>query len=355
MPSNLFDNALKKKPITLSEIKKTTPCTNEGDYTLALSDHVLSGSQISSYKTEPPTIWINPFLTSGSIVVVYAKRGVGKTWFIQQLAVSISKCMPFLDYEVPHTGKVLTVDGEMRIQDLQYRLGQLTEHNIPDNISILSSEVLSKNDISIDLNKKDCQGLITDLIDKTSPDVIIFDNLSSLSFGRDENSNSDLDSLLQFLRNLRHKNLAVIIVHHAGKNGTLRGASRLEDIVDYSIELRDSKTYTEKTAFQAVFTKCRGEKPFPHTPICTLTESGSGLELVCEAPMIPLKNQTKIIMALNDKQYKNQTELADDLGLNKGTVSKEIKVLHQLGFISKKPLKNTTNGEQYLKDIISKL
>lgn len=51
--------------------------------------------------------------------------------------------------------------------------------------------------------------------------------------GYDENDNSHLDRYLAWLREIRHRGITVLIVHHAGKGGDQRGASRREDILGY--------------------------------------------------------------------------------------------------------------------------
>lgn len=72
------------------------------------------------------------------------------------------------------------------------------------------------------------------MLDDVDAEMIIFDNLSSLRSGVDENDNSALDAFLQWLLALRHKGYAILLIHHAGKGGDQRGASRLEDFLDTS-------------------------------------------------------------------------------------------------------------------------
>ncbi len=358
MPTPLFNKALlNAKPLNSSDIPDSdlnVKIKNDHE-PMSLATLVLKGEEIAKYKAEQPIIWIAPFLTSGSIVLVTAKRGIGKSWFVQQLAVSVSMGMPFMEYDVPHKGKVLLIDGEMRLYDLQFRIGALAGDCIPENLYLLSSELLSKNDISLNINELSCQERVNELINEILPEVIIFDNLSSLRFGCDENANSDLDKQISWFRDLRHKGIAIVVVHHDGKNGMVRGASRIEDIMDYIIDLKKKEEHDDSTAFQMVFTKCRGDKPIPFSPISILIETGSGLEFISSTSNVPHTNQLKILLALNEKHYNNQKSIVEDLKINKGTVSKELQKLEDLGFVTKDTLQLTSQGKSHVTNIFSKL
>lgn len=97
-------------------------------------------------------------------------------------------------------------------------------------------------------------------MDKNQIDVVLIDNLSTLTDGE-----NDAESWLQssqMIRMFRHAKLTTIMVHHAGKNGSQRGTSKREDELHWVINLLDDKTDREDAAFLAQFEKCRnGRKP----------------------------------------------------------------------------------------------
>jgi len=314
-----------------------------------LSQFVLSGSQISDYETKPVEIFVDPFLTRGSLLLVSAKRGIGKTWFGLQLGISLSTGQFFLEYSVHKKRRVLYIDGEMRASDLKERTENLCNGNIPDRFSVLSSEVLAASDQSLNINNTEDQACINELLDEYQPDVMILDNLSSLRYGADENSNSDLDSLIKWFRQIRHKGIAVVIVHHAGKNGDVRGASRLEDILDYSIQLKELSSSSDGASFSINFTKCRGKKPMPLTLNASLVEKTNGyLEWKTSGYEKKATVQDEIIHQLATNQYKTQKELAEALNKDTGQLSKEIKKLKEKGLVTKNnSLKLSPAGEAH--------
>ncbi len=90
--------------------------------------------------------------------------------------------------------------------------------------------------------------------------VVLLDNLASLAPGIDENGKVEWDPINQWLLSLRSQGIAVIMVHHAGKNGEQRGISSREDNIDVSIELTHPVNYKQAdgAVFDVAFKKARG-------------------------------------------------------------------------------------------------
>jgi RecA-family ATPase len=206
-----------------------------------LVDFVITADELVRMDLPQREYPITPFLSTNSLNMIYAQRGLGETWFCLSLALSLAKGDDFLDYFVERLCHVLYIDGEMPLADLQARVRAL-DPDPPASLMLLPSEILYREAKPLNLHSKEDQGAIEAAVEALvehvmGPAVVIFDNLSSLSGGIDENDNSALDALLQWLMGLRHQGLAIILVHHAGKSGTQRGASRREDLLDTSIAL----------------------------------------------------------------------------------------------------------------------
>ena len=68
--------------------------------------------------------------------------------------------------------------------------------------------------------------------------VLFLDNLSCLFSGVKENDADAWESVLQWLLTLRRHRIAVVFVHHSGRNKeTMRGTSRREDAAFWVIRL----------------------------------------------------------------------------------------------------------------------
>src|SRR5262249_15058735 len=88
--------------------------------------------------------------------------------------------------------------------------------------------------------------------------VLILDNLSTLASGMRENEADSWELVNNWLLDLRRRKIAVIIIHHAGRSGEMRGTSKREDNVFWIIALDDAKKNAEDkrgARFVSRFTK----------------------------------------------------------------------------------------------------
>ena len=183
--------------------------------------------------TPKSQIILNPILKSGNLAMVYAKRGIGKSFFAISLAYAVATGRKFLRWESENPAKVMYIDGEMPANILQERFARIAKGFNDDcdeytkNIVIISADL--QETPSIDITNEDFQNFV----ERNLSDVklIILDNLSTLTCV-DELDNKAWVNIQDWLLKLRKKGVAVIIIHHAGKNGEQRGISRREDILD---------------------------------------------------------------------------------------------------------------------------
>ncbi len=221
----------------------------------------------------PPRPWlVEGVIPHPSVGLEYAWRGSGKTLVAMHLALAVARGTEWLGYKVPRARTVLYIDGEMPLPDMRARLvAQSGAAGAPSNLFILASEDLALMHRNINLASAsdrteifdpyaDC--LVKELIFRTREDLglIIFDNWTTLVRGIDENDNSQMDPLKEWLILLRHFDTSVLFVHHSGKSGGQRGGSAREDIIDYSFSLKGSNG-------PEVFTwdKARTGRPDPDT------------------------------------------------------------------------------------------
>ena len=90
------------------------------------------------------------------------------------------------------------------------------------------------------------------------PDLLVIDNLASLVGFRTRDPDP-WRTVQRFLMILRRLQIAVLIVHHANKQGRQRGTSRREDIVDLVMAIRRPADYrpSEGARFELHFEKTR--------------------------------------------------------------------------------------------------
>ncbi|MEL7453200.1 MAG: AAA family ATPase [Pseudomonadota bacterium] len=336
------------------------PTDKEKDHSLI--PYVLSATELVKLDVPAREFIVEPFIATQSLNMLYAARGVGKTWIALTLALAVARGEDFLGYLVERERSVLYVDGEMPLPDIQERLLAL-DPNPPSNLMILPSELLYRNDLPINLQSDDDRSRIDELLEylnqeEKRPSLVILDNLSSMSGGIDENDNSALDQFLQWMVGLRHEGAAILLIHHAGKSGAQRGASRREDFLDTSIELKppskdkddDEADFVPHQGAHLILTfpKTRGRRPEPEELELKLQQDGE--RLVWTVGEVRTIDRTiKLLRVIWETSPETQKDLAKAIGRSDGRISQLCKKLRKNGLIEASPsLKLTTEGRDEL-------
>lgn len=250
-----------------------------------LTPFVVSASELMTRDMPPKPMLVSTFMPCSSFGMVVAPRGIGKSWFSLALGVAISTGQSvFLGWKIHLQTRVLYVDGEMQTIDIRDRIKALSGGQQLDSLDILPSEELYQAGRPVCLDDKTEQSQIEAMLDALEangrrPGLVILDILSTLRRGVDENSNTETQSLVDFLISLRHKGYAVLVVHHTNKAGKQRGASILEVPMDYVIELKKPEggaVFHRGACFELDFSKIRGKAPECANFIAVLEEDQDG-------------------------------------------------------------------------------
>jgi hypothetical protein len=238
--------------------------------TTSFSESMKSSTNLLNERIKVPRAFLWPWLREGSLNLIYAARGIGKSWLALMIAVSLTR-EKYQDIEigpwvVKHPGGVLYMDGEMGFFDMQDRIRQIVGPLGPESrkfplLVFSSPDYVEKYKKAVNLMKPEWQERIIDFLNANKRiKVLILDNLSSLTAGRDENDNQLTSMLSNWIVRLRAIGITVIIVHHAGKSGDQRGASSLEDALNNTIKLKKPKdTEGGGAHFVITFTKSRND------------------------------------------------------------------------------------------------
>jgi len=111
-----------------------------------------------------------------------------------------------------------------------------------NNLRLLNHDILfDRTGKVLNIADKEIQDAITQHCVNTGVKVLFIDNLSTAAFGLKENEADSWEKMLPWLLDLRRRKIAVVIVHHAGRSGEMRGTSKREDSVFWIIALDDAK------------------------------------------------------------------------------------------------------------------
>jgi len=303
------------------------------DYSIAL----LTATELRAMDVPQRLKLLGEWMREADLGFVFAARGVGKTWLTMLIGNAVAMGTHLGEWtagEAPR--RVLYVDGEMSLADSQARTVAIGI-DAPGFRWLHHQQLFDAKTETLNIASAPCQQAISALLE--SGDVLVLDNLSALARGVSENDNDAWEALLPWLLALRRRKVTVVVVHHAGRNGEMRGASRREDAADWVLRLRDDTADDDarEKAIVSTFTKCRGCEPKMAMPLRWTWEIRDGsLRYDCKA-----HSGADALAALVLGGIEKPSELAEMLGVATGTVSKWAKKLEKAGRI-------TIAGRKYL-------
>lgn len=310
-----------------------------------LRDYVVSAADLFQMDVPKKEFLVSTFLATKSFGMVFAPRGLGKSWFAMALAVAIAQGKAeFLGWKIHRQGRALYIDGEMALADVRQRFMELSGLADITNLFVLPSEKLYMDGRPICLDQPQEQEAIVDLLQELDEegsriDLIIFDNLSTLRRGKDENSNSETQALIDFAVELRHRGYAVLFVHHANKSGEQRGASILEVPMDYVIQLKKldkPSPFVKGAQFSVEFSKVRGKAPAAVSFAAHLEEDNNGQLNFSVSHSAEVDDEMLLLRAIAESETKlSQRQLAKMLGFSLGTTNKLVNGARGNGLLDK--------------------
>ncbi|MDH5669568.1 MAG: AAA family ATPase, partial [Nitrospira sp.] len=269
-----------------------------------------------------------PWLMEGGNIMVFGPRGVGKTFLQLGLAVALTTGRGLLKWDVVKPAGVLYVDGEMQLDELRERTTALMDTPPAAPLEFLTSQLVYQRCGGKDLvlTSESMRQEIVKILD-ARPDirVVILDNISCLFSGINEDSKQDWEPINAWLIRLRHRGIATVLVHHAGKGGQQRGTSGREDSLDTVIQLTKpvGGDPTDGCHFELHFTKCRSVSGDDVAPLDVRLEATNGrLQLSCKLLEVSKVEQAQRLYA---EGVTSPSDLAEELGITKGYASKLLK------------------------------
>lgn len=326
---------MKDSPFIAPEIHATHAA--DSMHPLDYSGALLSAPALNRMEIVSRPLLLGQWMREADIGFIFAARGVGKTWMANLICNALAEGRCLGEWKAGESPRnVLYVDGEMTLADTQSRMRMIGV--TAPNFKLLHHEQLSSvSEETLNIAEKSCQAAIGALLNPG--DVLVLDNLSALCRGVEENSNDEWELLLVWLLALRRRKITTILIHHAGRNREMRGASRREDAADWVLRLTDD-TEDDGTSVKAIvssFTKCRGCAPDKAMPLrWTLEFSEEGLRLTCKERSGPDALEALILSGVS-----SASDCAELLHVSTGAISKWAGKLTKQGRIQKK-------GREYL-------
>lgn len=268
---------------------------------------------------------LNPWLRERDLAMIFARRGVGKSYLAHGVTVAVAAGARFLCWEAPGPGTVLLVDGELPLSVLQARLRrtvELLQADPGDRLRVIAADAQDTGIPTI--SGEQGQAAIEPHL--AGVDLVVLDNLSTLCRGGEENAAESWAPIQSWMLSLRRRGIAVLLVHHSGINeGRQRGTSAREDVLDTVIGLKHPSGYVASEGLRAelTFEKSRGLYGEDVEPleIALHTDCMGSLQWT-HRPLEDTRRAKILDMAAEGMK---QAAIAAELGVSQSTVSRVLK------------------------------
>ena len=306
----------------------------KGSWKDALERATVGSDELASLVLEPRPTLLGEWLCEGDYGIIFAPRGAGKTWFALLIAKAVSVGGQLGEWKAHGQAKVLYVDGEMPpdlMRDRDIGLGS-------GDIKFLNHDILfQRTGKVLNISELGVQDAILRHCIHGGIKLLILDNLSTLASGLNENDSFDWEQLHNWLLRFRRHRIAVILIHHAGRNREARGTSKREDAAFWVIALDDAKNQADDkrgARFVSRFTKpsrnTQDEIPPLEWHIVTDAIAGT-VSVGCKAA-----KTMDVFRKWIEDGVTECGQLAEEMGVSKGTISKWAKKAERDGWLHKK-------------------
>lgn len=220
----------------------------------------LTGEELLKREFPVREMLLAPLLPAKGLAMLFAERGIGKTWIGLNIAHAVAGGGVFLRWSAPLPRRVCYIDGEMPASALKERFAAIvagSDFDAPEASFKLIAADLQADGLP-DLADVSAQRFYDAEIQEA--DLIIVDNLSTVCRSLRENEADSWGPVQAWCLRQRAAGKSVLLIHHAGKGGEQRGTSRKEDVLDTVIRLRRPIDYnaSDGARFEVHYTKTRG-------------------------------------------------------------------------------------------------
>jgi AAA domain len=319
---------------TLTSINGREPRELETNWLTTIDAATVRSSELASLKLNPREPLLGDWLCEGDYGIIFSPRGVGKTWLGLLIAKAVATGGQLGEWKAPAPAKVLYIDGEMPadlMRDRDKGLGS-------GEVEFLNHAILfDRTEKVLNITERAVQEAIIQRCIRDSIRLVVLDNLSTLASGIKENDSFEWECLHNWLLHFRRRKIAVILIHHAGRSGEMRGTSKREDAAFWVISLDDAKKHADDkrgARFISRFTKpsrnTQDEVPAFKWHVVTDMVTGE-ISVACKAA-----HSLEVLRRWIEDGVTECSQLAEEMRVSKGTISKWATKAMKEGWLEKK-------------------
>lgn len=267
---------------------------------------------------------LNPVIPRQGLVMIYAPRGIGKTYLALSLAYAVASGQWVFRWQAPKPRRVLYLDGEMPANTMQERLAAIVagyelEPPEPEWLRLITPDLQGLGRRMPNLATQEGQTALQPHLEGV--ELVVLDNLATLARAGRENDAEGWLPVQEWMLAMRQRGISVCAIHHAGKGGQQRGTSSREDVLDTVIALKRPCDYRQEEGarFEVHLEKARGicgddAKSFE----ATLETQGEALVWRCKDIEDVQLAQVRALLA-DGLSYR---DIAEETGISKSSVQR---------------------------------
>ena len=182
----------------------------------------LTGEELLARQFPKRELMLAPWLPTKGLAMLFAERGIGKTWVGLNIAHAVAGGGGFLKWQATCPRRVCYVDGEMPAGALKERYASIVtaaDFDAPDDNFRLVAADLQPDGLP-DLADPSAQRFYDAVI--ADADLIVIDNLSTVCRSIRENEADSWGPVQSWCLRQRAAGRSVLLIHHAGKGGGQR-------------------------------------------------------------------------------------------------------------------------------------
>ena len=261
----------------------------------------------------PPREYLIDGIPMGSVGVIAAQPGVGKSMLAMGIAVAVSRGGAIGAWQAHKKRKVLILDVELETMEMGERLESYGE---VDNIYLDWEDWRRKFGVgSFELGNQEHHQILQEIVEELDIDLVVLDNVTFCLTTANPNTfdPSVWAQVIPLMSWFRANRKALIFVDHTNKGGDIAGSANKQRSVDFALKLEASVNASSETLeFDLAFTKYRYKKEEKHTWARTMTFSeGNWLSVYQQSPW----DQFIEMMDAGDSRITIQ----DELGMSRAT------------------------------------
>jgi hypothetical protein len=252
-------------------------------------------------------------IAQGSVTLICAESGVGKTWLGYAIAGCVAYGMPFAGRDVKQS-KVLYLDGENPLYVVKQRLFDLGIRETPE------LQVWGGWNISPPPGPQ--SALLIDFTQRHKP-LMIFDSLIEFHPGS-EQSSTETRAFMKLFRRLANLGATVVVLHHSGKAETskvYRGSSDIKAAVDTAYQLQNIGEQSNRLGQLTM--KCFKGRLMPGQDFGLEFQPGHGF--VASEAAGKIKTASEIVAEVLSQHPRSTQSKVIDLGRARGCTKSQIR------------------------------